>query len=119
MEDITSVLWIILVAAGVLFSAAKSNSAKRKQAERRAAKASETKQTAYSQTPPHLPVNAPGNNISCNFSAMSDTAFIPDTDHTSEAAAATELSSEQEAGFDLRKAVIYSEILRPKFEDLV
>lgn len=119
MEDITSVLWIILVAAATLFSAAKSNSAKRKRADRRTTDASGAERTEYSKTPPQLPVNAPDNNISCNFSTLPETLINPETRQVAAVEATSSQTTEQGEEFDLRKAVIYSEILRPKFEDQI
>lgn len=116
MENFTTVLWIILVGAAIFFSAVKSNEKKRKGAAKRVRRAEDSEQ-GQQQIPPPLPFNTPENSAARDHSAARRANFTFKTEITPEEAETTEGLAEQDEEFDLRKAVIYSEILKPKFEE--
>ncbi len=115
MEDFVSIIWIVLIGAAALFSAAKSSGTKRKKA-KQAARSTESAPTQFQQIPPPLPVNSTENNVSVAYSGSLTNSFAQEPETTPDVPS-SEITAEPDEEFDLRKAVIYSEILKPGFDE--
>ena len=97
-----------------MFSAAKSNAAKRKEATQRGCK-SEVPEVPEVTRP--LPFNAQENQAGRDHTIPQCATLTSETKNAQAEGEINDRAAEQEEEFDLREAVIYSEILKPKFEE--
>ena len=98
MENFSTVLWIVVIAAAMIFNVVSQS---RKQAKKQARQAG-SGHTAH---------------LSGRGNAPKDRLTAAEHPHAAYDDAQEDVSAEIAEDFDLRRAVIYSEILKPKFDE--
>lgn len=122
MNDIASYLWIIFAIVAAVFSAVKSDKTKKRQQASKRVLREDKPRTApppasRQPTTPESPFAAKRREIEMNRKAQGTNRrsdFEPETAGLEESDEPVMICTDN---FKLRDAVIYSEILKPKFED--
>ena len=130
MENFSTVLWIVVIAAAMIFNVVSQS---RKQAKKQARQADDRHAgseawpswdpAAAPQPAPRkdAPVRQGGSGHTAHLSgrgnAPKDRLAAAEHPHAAYDDAQEDVSAEIAEDFDLRRAVIYSEILKPKFDE--
>ena len=111
MENFSTVLWIVVIAAAMIFNVVSQS---RKQAKKQARQAGD--RHARSEA---CPAAGSGHtaHLSGRGNAPKDRLTAAEHPHAAYDDAQEDVSAEIAEDFDLRRAVIYSEILNPKFDE--
>ena len=112
MENFSTVLWIVVIAAAMTFNVVSQS---RKQAKKQARQAGDRHAGSEDAAPEGGSGHAA--HLSGRGNAPKDRLTAAEHLHAAYDDAQEDVSAEITEDFDLRRAVIYSEILKPKFDE--